>query len=179
MKQWLAAIALVAGINLFSADLVIVGDGKVDGKISGGGVFAPAPEMQDAMAINWSKIESGEGIIIHPTVTDWSKCDTLQIKIYSAQAENHPIMLQILSEPADKSSKGNYYYIKINVNWQGWKTLDFPFKKLAVARKPVGFNKIDSIIFNSLGWDIKPKPGMKLNIAEFKLVETTAPTAAK
>jgi hypothetical protein len=127
--------------------------------------------------MEWINMDKGWAIMITPTNINWSQYDTLQFDLYSPEAGDGAIMLAAYSEPENATTKGNYYCMKINLDFKGWKSFAIPFKKMTAARKPAGFNKIDSLVFNSKGWNIEPKPGMKLWVDNIELSKTEAPAA--
>ncbi len=177
MKKMAAVLLASLSIAWLGADEVILKDGKVEGKLAGSSTFSPAPEREGVKAMEWIKMEKGTGIMITPTNINWSQYDTLKFDLYSPETGDGAIMLTIYSEPENATTKGNYYNFKITLDFKGWKSFAIPFKKMAVARKPAGFNKIDSLVFNSKGWNIEPKPGMKLWVDNIALSKTEAPAA--
>jgi Carbohydrate binding domain (family 11) len=105
---------------------------------------------------------------IVPADKDFSNYKALSFRIYAKDAQGAQLMLALTSDPEGK--RGNYYYKKIKIDWDGWKTFTIPFDKLGVSRKPVGFNSITAINFHSRGWGIEPMKTAKLFIDDIKLI---------
>ncbi len=103
-----------------------------------------------------------------PTDKDLSVYKALSFRIYAKDAQGAQLMLTLTSDPEGK--RGNYYYKKIKIDWNGWKKFTVPFDKLAVSRKPIGFNSISAINFHSRGWGITPMKTAKLFIDDIKLI---------
>lgn len=112
------------------------------------------PENADNKVALWKNTKKGRDLRITPANEDWSKFNTLSIRIHSSKANGQQLMITLTSDPKDM--KGNYYYRKIKVDWTGWKTIVIPFKKMGTSRKPLGFESIQRLTFNCKGWGIEP-----------------------
>lgn len=126
------------------------------------------PVKPKNMVGDFTGAAKGKTFSIFPANVDFSSSKALSFRIYAKDTKGTQLMLALVSDP--KGKRGNYYYKKIKIDWDGWKTFIVPFDKFGVSRKPVGFNFITVINFHSRGWGIEPVETAKLFIDDIKLV---------
>ena len=133
-------------------------------------VLKPDPTNKDNKVALWKNSQKGKVITIKMADKDLSKFKALTFNMYVS--ENAPEDgCAIIFRSENKDSKGaDYYYKKIKFNWKGWKTLVIPLKKLTVARKPLGIDKIERIYFANRGWGNKPNDNAVYYFDDMKLL---------
>ena len=160
-------VALMMGTVTYAGDAILY-DGQTKGakKIT---VKAIAdPDDPANMVGDFSGGAIGKVLSITPANKDFSNYKALSFRLHARNADGGFLMFVLTSDPEGK--RGNYYYKKIKIDWDGWKTFTIPFEKLRVSRQPVGFNFITAINFNSRGWGIKPVATAKYLIDDVKLI---------
>jgi carbohydrate binding protein with CBM11 domain len=100
---------------------------------------------------------------------DWSKQQGLAFRIYSEKADGHSIFIRCKSNEQQKATNC-YYYHKLKIDWQGWKYFMIPFKSFNQVNDPVGWHKIDSLIFHFHGWGLKNNPEGKYYFDDIELI---------
>ncbi len=60
-----------------------------------------------------------------PKISDWSGYDTLSVAVYSGKATNTTVMLYFSSPNIASTAMDPYVSFTINVDWSGWKVLEF------------------------------------------------------
>ncbi len=75
------------------------------------------------------------------------------------------------AKPPRKGSPGwDYFVAKFTVDWTGWKLIRLRLSDFGTARKPIGWDWITRLSFNSSGWGEQPKPGTQLYFDDIRLV---------
>lgn len=160
-------IALMIGTVTYAGDAVLY-DGKLKEAKKITIKAIEDPDNPANMVGDFSRGALGKILSIVLANTDLSNYKALSFRLYARNADGASLMLALTSDPEGK--RGNYYYKKIKIDWDGWKTFTIPFDKLGVSRKPVGFNFITTINFHSRGWGIKPVATAKFLIDDIKLL---------
>lgn len=89
---------------------------------------------------------------------DWSQYKTLSMNVYSERNTGSSFVLIFTSE--NQSSEGpDYYSIKIPVDFEGWKKLQWSLSDIRTSREPLGWNHIDSVKLRANGYsqELNPK----------------------
>lgn len=74
-------------------------------------------------------------------------------------------------QPAKGGSDGwDYYSTTLTVDWKGWKHFTLKKPDFTESRKPIGWNRINSITFNAGGWNHTPDPRLTLILDDVKLI---------
>ncbi|MCF6175576.1 MAG: hypothetical protein L3J71_07400 [Victivallaceae bacterium] len=162
-----ALFAFVMGSASYGSDIVLY-DGENNAVKSLTVKTVADPVKPKNMVGDFTGAAAGKTFRIVPVDTDFSNYKALSFRLYAKDAQGAQLMLALTSDPEGK--RGNYYYKKIKIDWDGWKKITIPFDKLGVSRKPVGFNLITAINFNSRGWGIEPMKTAKLFIDDIKLI---------
>ena len=98
---------------------------------------------------------------------DFSAYDTLKLTFHASRA-GEKFMLLLTSNP-DGVKTWNYYCSLVRIESAGKTELSIPFRRLAVNRKPAGFDRIDSVGIWFEGWNLKTEPGLRFELLELKL----------
>ena len=164
-----AAFVCAFGISGYSDEVLY------DGKDVGAKVKAKATkDPKDAKNMVGEIVNANKGgaLRIYPKNMDWSKYKAVSFKLHAEGAKGAQIAITLGSNPIkhDKKKGENYYWYKFKIDWDGWKTVEIPFSKFRNARKPVGYNRITSMVFNCRGWGIKPTKTAKFLIDDIKLI---------
>lgn len=104
---------------------------------------------------------------------DWSGYNCLSFVLHSAKATGASFMVVLSSEAASEGF--DYFGFPITLDWTGWKEFDVPFNEMGRARNPVGWNKIDSVMFTADGWGNQPNPESVVHIADLRLTHSEGP----
>ncbi|MCL6520670.1 MAG: heparinase II/III family protein [Armatimonadetes bacterium] len=105
---------------------------------------------------------------------DWSNFSCLEFALHSQKATGSTFMVVLGSENSE-SEGSDYFNIPIKVDWEGWKHFIIHFNELSRSRLPVGFHKIDYLMFTAEGWNMQPHPEAVLNIADLRLTDRNGP----
>lgn len=118
----------------------------------------PSSEMAKVgkHAGKWVDHVANPNLIAVDVPQDWSEWDTISLWLYSGKANGAEFMMLIYSENPD-SDGADYYWHQFKLDWTGWKQFRFAFWELGRARRPVGFQKIDSVRFAADGWGNEPR----------------------
>lgn len=111
---------------------------------------------QGKSSIKWAHSESSS-ISISEFPHDWSDYNHLSFWLYSERATNSRFMV-ILSSENDKVEGMDYYSLAIKLDFTGWRKYDVPFMEVGITRNPLGWNKIERIMFTASGWNNTPHP---------------------
>lgn len=105
-----------------------------------------------------------------PKPADWSKFNALEFWLHSERATGSPFMLIVRSEN-ERTEGMDYWALRLQIDWTGWKRLLVPFREIGRAREPVGWHKIDFVQFTASGWGCKPHPDAVLRLDGFRLTK--------
>ena len=120
----------------------------------------------------WRQMDRRTAISTRAILHDWSDFNALEFWAHLEKPSKATLQLVIQSE--NNATKGmDYYSTAIPLNWQGWKHFRLAFFRLGVARKPMGWNKIDAIQISASGWGHTPDPNAVLTLDEMRLVRLT------
>jgi len=102
----------------------------------------------------WKDHLANESVTSSKIPHDWTGYDGLRLWIFNAGKPPVAFMLVLVSQK-DRSTF-SYYAHRLTVDWDGWKEVSIPFSAFEPNRDPAGWNKIDSVLFTSKGWALKP-----------------------
>jgi len=120
-------------------------------------------------SILWKHAESAYLSITYENPQDWSTYTGIRFWLHSEKATGSAFMFLVFSENEDTDG-GDYYSIRIKLDWTGWKEFIFPFSEMGVAREPVGLEKIDTVIFAAKGWNNIPNPESVVRLDGFQVL---------
>jgi len=105
---------------------------------------------------------------------DWTDFNCLEFALHSAKATGGAFMVILGSDTPDTDGP-DYFSLRIKLDWTGWKEFVVLFSEMGRSRGPVGWHKIDSILFAAQGWGNEPNPESVVNIANLRLINRDAP----
>ncbi len=108
------------------------------------------PEDEGREVAFWKDAPKSGRLPVSREQLDLSAYKALSLRFYSAEADGHGIV--ILAD-SNGTVEGSYFQKKFIVDWKGWKTLVIPFDDFSMARKPAGWQKIDSIHLANNGYE--------------------------
>jgi hypothetical protein len=115
-------------------------------------------------AYNFAEIES--------VPSDLSGYDSLRFSMYSAVA-NDAVFAIIMGSEDPSITGGDYYRYNVTVDWTGWKDITVPLIDFIAVRNPVGWEKIDSLLFANKGFDAVIEPDTELYIDALSFEDST------
>ena len=121
-----------------------------------GGQLSKDHVKQGGFAIEWAHGESSS-ISISQFPHDWSDYNQLSFWLYSQKATGSRFML-ILPSENDKMEGMDYYSLRINLNFTGWRRFAIPLAEMGINRSPLGWHEIQSLSFTASGWGNEPHP---------------------
>ena len=125
----------------------------------------------------WANARATPVVYNHQTIPrDWTGYTHLGLWLHSHVANGAEVLLRIVSEN-EATPEEDYYSQKIILDWQGWRELWWPLAKLSVARKPKGWDRIDSVAFHASGWDMIPRSDTRLHFDRLVLRKGQPPQA--
>ena len=105
---------------------------------------------------------------------DWVRFNCIEFALHCNKATGGKIML-VLASDTPESPQPDYFIEPIKLDWTGWKSFIIPYTEFGIARCPVGFSDIRSIMFTAQGWDLKPDPAVVMHIADLHLGRAPSP----
>lgn len=102
---------------------------------------------------------------------DWTSYNGLKLWIYNAGKP--PVSFMIVAVSQRDHEAFSYYAHRVVVDWEGWKEVWIPFSAFEPNRDPAGWNKIDSLLFTSKGWALKPSADAVLYLDGLRLANST------
>lgn len=124
----------------------------------------------------WKYAPKGYRLSLLREARDLSKFQAIRFRFYSKDADNRTIFLTCPSNPPE--GKGNYYKTQFVVDWKGWKDVVLAFGDFEKCRKPVGWKKIDNILFGNQGWGKKADENACYYIDDVTFLDKAPPIRA-
>jgi len=125
----------------------------------------------------WNNHTKNRSILMDDFPHDWSRYSGLSFWLYSEVANNATIFLTLTSQDiasgGDTFYRGWSYYCLtkgIKIDWTGWKKFEMSRNDFESVRRPVGWNKIDKVIFHADRGSFKPKSDTILYLDRLELV---------
>jgi hypothetical protein len=84
-------------------------------------------------------------------LADWSEFDTLCFWCYAEKPTGARFALALYSDDPDTPDQ-DYYLQIVEVDWEGWRFFALPLASFTPHTKPVGWEKVDSVVFAFAGW---------------------------
>ena len=173
--RFLAILPLVFGLALHAQEpkkgggdyLFPVGEGKWKGAAqetpAGGG---------KPSEIVWS-FATSKAVRAQDILHDWSKYTGLAMTLVCNKASESKLYLIVPSEDKSKHG-GDYYALRMKLDFEGEKSFVIPFDELGKARFPIGLHKIDSFSFHN-SWNPRDSvdKDVVLKIRDLRLVAET------
>jgi hypothetical protein len=88
---------------------------------------------------------------------DWTSYDELRCWAYSPKATGAQAKVILLSVREGGDPIASYCFV-FPINWMGWRELVFPKWRFRTWAKPVGWEKIDAVLFVGRGWGLPDPP---------------------
>ncbi|MGB0583084.1 MAG: carbohydrate binding domain-containing protein, partial [Limisphaerales bacterium] len=100
---------------------------------------------------------------------NWSRFQKVSFNLYSERNTSSTFVM-IFSSENEATEGGDYYSVKIPIDFTGWKAFQFPLEDLRTSRQPVGWHKIEAIKLRADGYSQTVRPdtiivldGLELN----------------
>lgn len=136
-----------------------------------GFVQSEAHASDGKFAAKWAGIDRAPLVEQRVCEGDWSAYDALTFSCYSDAATGSIIYLLLSSENGETVGI-DYYYIPIEVNWEGPCEIVIPFRAFQLNRSPSGWDSIDSICFTANWTNCIVFPGTVLYIDRIAVRKT-------
>ncbi len=120
-------------------------------------------------ALRWEHRLSGRLARQFARPADWSAHGALQFWLHNETPVDTTFVLTVTSENADTEG-GDYYSLKIPIDWTGWRQFVVPFERFTTARSPLGWHHVEGMAFNAGGWGQTPDPDAVLVLDGVKLL---------
>ena len=169
---------MILFLTLFSAmaaasggDLVLFEKGRLHGALKS------AAAVRDGKLV--FRTSDATKLILAPPAPDLSRYDRLDMT-FTASRGGDSYRFTMTSNPPG-STVWNYYFAPVNtIGAQGKQTVSVDLAGMHASRKPVGRDRIQTLEFNFVGWNMPYKKGLVLEIEKIVLSEAVRPeTAAK
>lgn len=157
-----------------------------DGKAWPGGTITTGIVKSGTRALLFTPDDRTQTLTAATAPGDWTAYDRLSFWCYSEKANNQILTIVANSDDKTNGEDWDYYFNHLVIDWQGWKHITLARGvELAVSRRPLGWNQIQSLSFNTGGWDHWPLKDTRLVFDDVQLtrdvlkVETvdSSPTA--
>ncbi len=122
------------------------------------GTLTASPRQQGDTSLQWIP---DDGTLTLDRSFDFSAYDGLRLWIHSNKDSGHELLVYLSSENS-ATAGGDYYNLKLQVDWIGWKLLELPFLDFKSNREPLGYDAIDAVSIYASGWDMTPDPEVVL-----------------
>ncbi|MEN6644041.1 MAG: heparinase II/III family protein [Armatimonadia bacterium] len=141
--------------------------GFEEGKVWSGGTVSTDVVKVGKGAMRWVPAKAAS-VSAQGVPTDWSGYDRLSFWLHSAKANGQIITIVATSEnPANGKEEWDYYFYHLTVDWAGWRQVTLrKGQELQASRRPLGWDQIQSLTFNSGGWDHKALADTELVLDE-------------
>lgn len=141
-----------------------------DGQAWPGAALTTATVHGGQQALLWERLPQNGSLRAPNVPTDWTAWDRLTFWLYSEKANGQIITLVANSENPANGKDWDYYFHHLTVNWTGWRQISLRRGvELQASRRPLGWDQIQSLTFNSGGWDHGPLPDTRLVLDDVKL----------
>jgi len=140
-----------------------------DAKLWRGGTLDPDVVKVSGQSLRWEHAKSSAITLPFERPQDWSGFSAFSFWMHSQKATDSAFMF-IVSSENDKTDGSDYYFLRIKLDWTGWRHFLVPFREMGIARDPVGWHKIDGATFTASGWGNSPNPEAVLHLDGFKVI---------
>ncbi|MBU0611622.1 MAG: heparinase II/III family protein [Armatimonadetes bacterium] len=135
-----------------------------------GASLTPAPVHGGKQALLWENLPQNGSLRFDNVPTDWTPWDRLTFWLYSEKANGQRLTLVANSENPANGKDWDYYFHHFTVDWTGWRQMTLRRGvELKVSRRPLGWDRIQSLTLNSGGWDHSALPDTRLVLDDVKL----------
>ena len=152
MLQYRIIIILSIAVQLYAADIPLYSGEKDIARWSGASL--DALHTKNGPSMKWDGAGKGRQLLSTNAPSDWSGVEALSFSLFTASDNGAEFMIQVIS--SNTNGEGDYYFYRFKPI-PGWQDISMPLKKFQPTRSPVGWHKVDKIVFNSFGWGIQPK----------------------
>ena len=142
--------------------IVVVDMNKLSAIFGSGGLI-PTSDVRGSAKYTgkWCNMEKNTSVRFKNIPTDFSEYDTLVLNIYSEKATGNQFTLCVYAGTVMKGAyvkEKVYYYIRIDIDWTGWKEIRVNFEQDMTAIGSPDHSKVNEIYFTSTGWSVTPDP---------------------
>jgi hypothetical protein len=149
-----AALALVASACVFAQQPAVLMIEDFEGPETWGGVTLDGTDPREGEFCGVWIPKSTSTLRDESIPHDWSGYDVLSFWLHSEKANGQRLTLVCNSENEADGDGWDYFFYHFEVDWSGWKLFSLRLgEDIRGTRKPIGWNQIDYLSFNSGGWD--------------------------
>lgn len=143
-----------------------------------GSWVGPTPTRDDvkegSQAALWADTVETTRVRLRNARLDASAYDRVTFWAYSETATGATLAFVLISENDATEGEDNLRY-NFNVNWTGWKQFEVKKSDFKPVREPIGFSKIDHIVFASSGYNCgDPIAGTVIKLDDIRFVSGQA-----
>ena len=160
-------LALVAAVCPAAGRVVLDFESAAGAKMLGGEVVSEHAKS-GTKALKWANHLENPRLMTDALSGDWKDSDTVAFWVWSAVANGARVTVLIGSNRNDNRAP-SLYRSGFEVNWTGWKRLQFPLARMSREQGPIGPEKIDRLVLTTRGFDNAPKPDTVLVIDDVSL----------
>jgi len=118
-----------------------------------------------------------DGTLTRSQTYDLMAYDGLRLWLHSNKDTGHELLFYLSSENT-ATTGADYYSLKIQVDWIGWRLLELPFLDFRANREPQGFDTIDFVSIYANGWGMIPDPDVVLHLDAMEAYGVSYPPRA-
>ena len=139
----------------------------------------PSLVEENSKGWTWDAYNNGNGCAVRLDLSGckWTDGATLKFNLHASQVAPGTIMLLAVISPG-ANGKGDYYYVKFPVDWEGHKKFSMPLKFFQKSRQPAGWDAITEMVFYSMHGG-KPKDPVTLTLSQVQLKEVVVTESYK
>ncbi len=115
----------------------------------------------------WNNQNAITTIQFGKVLRDWSDYVNFEMWVYSEKATNSQFII-VASCDQEMASGESYRSYFVTVDWEGWKLVKIPLNSFSKNREG-SLAKVNSLRFQSSGWDMNPNPETDLYISSIYL----------
>jgi len=124
------------------------------------GTLDAGTKVEGSTSLEWVP---DDGSLTLEQTFDFSSYDGLRLWLHSNKDSGHELLFYLASENV-ATTGGDYYSLKIPVDWTGWKLVELPFLDFQSNRQPLGYDTIGSVSIYASGWGMTPDPEVVLHL---------------
>lgn len=118
--------------------------------------------------LRWDRHAVFPTIACKSVPADWSAFPALSLTI-DAQAATYEIVVIAALSDSSETAWRDFYYLPLQINWQGRKEITLPLSAFKSYEKPAGWNKITGLYLFTKAFGCQPNPYTDLTLSNLRL----------
>jgi hypothetical protein len=98
--------------------------------------------------------------------------DSLSFWVHNTIEEPDNSMVLLMYSENEATEGDDYYYVRVTFDFTGWKHIVVSRNEISVSRTPLGWDRIDRVMFVIYGWDTEANPERVVRLDDMKFTNT-------